>query len=251
MAYDFNGSTQYLRLSSAPVTVAPLTIAAWGQVDVSTNGEYTLCSIDDFDYNVGGNSQEFTIEFGADAGSINPIAMAGSAGTNGFAIGATSLSTGTWYHFAGVFASSTSRTIYLNGSSDGSDTTSVTPTNVSDVGIGTTFKASAGSKFMNGKVGEIGIWNVALTVAEIGSLADGASPLFVRPQSLVFYAPVVRNLTNYKGAVLTNTGSSAVFAHPRIIYPRGYNGFVSPSVAAPPATSVKDIIQSGIIAFAR
>jgi hypothetical protein len=73
--------------------------------------------------------------------------------------------------------------------------------------------------YTDAKIAESAIWNVALTAAEIATLAAGYSPLFVRPQSLVFYAPIIRELNNLKGGVLTNNGSAAVSVHPRIIYP--------------------------------
>ena len=53
------------------------------------------------------------------------------------------------------------------------------------------------------------------------SLAAGVCPLLVRPTSLVFYAPLVRTLTQdiRGGLTLTNTNTVTVGDHPRIIYP--------------------------------
>jgi len=72
---------------------------------------------------------------------------------------------------------------------------------------------------MNGLIAEVGIWNVALTVAEIASLAKGITCDKVRPQSLVFYAPLVRDLSDQKGGrAITNNNGATVANHPRI-YP--------------------------------
>ena len=72
---------------------------------------------------------------------------------------------------------------------------------------------------MNGLIAEVGIWNVALTVAEIASLAKGITCEKVRPQSLVFYAPLVRDLSDQKGGrAITNNNGATVANHPRI-YP--------------------------------
>ena len=72
---------------------------------------------------------------------------------------------------------------------------------------------------MNGLIAEVGIWNVALTAEEIASLADGMTCDKVRPQSLVFYAPLVRDLQDQKGGLtITNNNGATVANHPRI-YP--------------------------------
>ena len=72
---------------------------------------------------------------------------------------------------------------------------------------------------MDGLIAEVGIWNAALTAAEIASLADGMTCDKVRPQSLVFYAPLVRDLIDQKGGLaITNNNGATVAPHPRI-YP--------------------------------
>ena len=73
--------------------------------------------------------------------------------------------------------------------------------------------------FADARIAECGIWNAALTAAEIASLAKGMTPDKIRPQSLVFYAPLVRNLQDVKGGLaITNNNAATVAAHPRI-YP--------------------------------
>jgi hypothetical protein len=70
---------------------------------------------------------------------------------------------------------------------------------------------------MGGQIAEVGIWNVALTAAEIASLADGMTCDKVRPQSLVFYAPLVRDLQDVRGGLtITNNNTATVANHPRI-----------------------------------
>jgi len=72
---------------------------------------------------------------------------------------------------------------------------------------------------MGGQIAEVGIWNAALTAAEIASLANGMTCEKIRPQSLVFYAPLVRDLIDQKGGLaITNNNAATVSNHPRI-YP--------------------------------
>lgn len=64
---------------------------------------------------------------------------------------------------------------------------------------------------------EVGIWNAALTASEVASLAKGMTCDKVRPQSLVFYAPLVRDLNDQKGGLtITNNNAATVAAHPRV-----------------------------------
>jgi len=73
------------------------------------------------------------------------------------------------------------------------------------------------SQLITGTIAEPAIWNVALTDAEIASLAAGFTPDQIRPQSLQFYAPLVRNLIDVRGGrTITNVGSATVATHPRI-----------------------------------
>jgi hypothetical protein len=71
--------------------------------------------------------------------------------------------------------------------------------------------------YLTGLIAEVGIWNAALTAAEIASLADGMTCDKVRPQSLVFYAPLVRDLIDVKGGLtITNNNTATVANHPRV-----------------------------------
>ena len=82
--------------------------------------------------------------------------------------------------------------------------------------IGARYNTVIGSYF-HGDMAEVGIWNAALTAAEIASLAKGMTCDKIRPQSLVFYAPLVRDLIDQKGGrAITNNNSAAVANHPRV-----------------------------------
>lgn len=91
---------------------------------------------------------------------------------------------------------------------------------ITHVAVGSFFVAE-GEQYgsFDGRVAEVGIWSVALDDAEIAVLAAGYAPPCVRPQSLVFYAPLIRELNNYRGPVLSNhsTSPATVAVHPRII----------------------------------
>jgi hypothetical protein len=70
---------------------------------------------------------------------------------------------------------------------------------------------------MNGQVAEVGLYSAALTADEIASLSKGMTCDKIRPQSLVFYAPLVRDLQDTKGGrSITNNNAATVAAHPRV-----------------------------------
>jgi hypothetical protein len=88
------------------------------------------------------------------------------------------------------------------------------PSSFDRITIGASYIASLP---YDGKFAEVGIWSAALTVDEIRSLSKGMTCDKVRPQSLVFYAPLVRDLIDYKGGLtITNNNTATVAVHPRV-----------------------------------
>jgi hypothetical protein len=65
---------------------------------------------------------------------------------------------------------------------------------------------------------EFATWNATLTDAEIAALAAGFTADQIRPQSLQFYAPLIRDLVDLRaGRSITNVNGATVSTHPRII----------------------------------
>lgn len=210
MSYDFNGSTANLNISSEPVSVTPMTFACWFYTDLSHGG-----SLIDISDTQGNNSWRLWIT------SSNTIQVtAEAAGSSTTATTTATFSNTTWNHGCGVFSSSTSRTVYLNGANSVTNTTSRTPN------IGTITRSSIGSRrqggtsetFFNGKIADVGIWNIALNTSEINSLSKGVSCSLVRPQNLVFYAPLIRNLFDYSKSNfnINNNGPTVFDLHPGV-----------------------------------
>lgn len=67
-----------------------------------------------------------------------------------------------------------------------------------------------------GDFAELGMWQASLTAEEIASLAQGMTCEKIRPQSLVFYTPLIREIQDLaRGMTLTDT-STTVANHPRV-----------------------------------
>jgi len=211
-----------LYINQAVLTVLPITMAAWFYA-TNLTARHTIIAIEDKD--TGDNRVLRLTANGAVAGDPLQAIHRGST-TFGIASSSSAYTENTWQHAVGVFAAANSRQIYLNGGNSGTDATGVgtiTPLNRTIVGAWG-FTAGSFTNVMNGYIADISIWNVALTNAEVTILAKGFSPLLVRPQSLVFYIPLIRD--NDKdligGLSMTMNGSPGIVSHPRVLYP-GHN----------------------------
>jgi hypothetical protein len=107
--------------------------------------------------------------------------------------------------------------VYANGASV------LTVTNSADISptTNTSIGASTHTTLENwdGFIAEVAIWKGAgLTAAEALALSRGFTADQIRPQSLSFYAPLVRNFQDVRsGLAITNNNSATVAVHPRII----------------------------------
>lgn len=221
MARSGWSTSNYLRYASGLLTATPLTMACWAKTSVSAATQ-VLMSLN--------NSASATDrnEFLLYVRSTDAVSVVTADTAASVASASTTITTGAWFHAAGVFASATSRAAYFNGANKGANSTSRTPSGINQTLIGV--RNNAGS-FIDpfapagaGVVAEAAIWNIALSDADIAALATGASPLLVHPESIVAYWPLIGNnspennrLSNT--SVMSISGSLSQAAHPRIIMP--------------------------------
>jgi hypothetical protein len=187
-------------------------MACWFNVNNITT-DYTLMSLGD----TAADNDQFSLRTrGATAG--DPIAAIVRRSTFGIAATSTGYSASVWNHAAAVFTSATSRAAYLNGAGKGTDATNLAPTSIDATGVGFLNVLTAAGYF-DGSIAEAAIWDVALTDADVAILATGASPLTVKPGSLVAYWPLIGayspEIDLIQGRDLTVTGAAKA-AHPRI-----------------------------------
>jgi len=215
MAYELNGTTQYLFTTSVPTSTLPLTICAWFYPDdlIRTQALVNLSS--------GTSGSTFALDArGGDAGDpVSAVDFRSPPSSFTVANTTTGYVTGQWNHGAAVLSANNSRTAYLNGGNSATNTTNQTSTpTFNRIGIGIYFDAANSPfSYFDGRIAEVGIWTAALTAAEVASLAKGMTCDKVRPQSLVFYAPLVRDLIDVKGGLtITNNNTATVANHPRV-----------------------------------
>lgn len=156
-ALSFNGSNQRVTMST-PVTAAPLTITAWIKPSTLSSGVPVAILDNASTWN------GFYISLSS--GNIN----CHSASNNVFS---TSSMTGTvseWQFVSCVMASTTSRTVYVNGVAGTTNTTSSSPAATPDnLSVGAAVRDTA-DNFFAGSVDEVRVYNVALTAAQIQAL---------------------------------------------------------------------------------
>lgn len=176
--FDPTVALQYLNKGSAIITSVPVTMACWLWVDAGASSGVFL-GIGDT-----ASSGAPCLHLIYDSGD-NTL-RAEYAGTVDDATAKTALSTNTIVHGAAVFASATSRSVYLNGVKVSSAVT-VNPTGtINGTRIGN--MALALTSFgLKGRVLFPAFWNVALGDTEISSLAKGAGPKLIRPSALKSY----------------------------------------------------------------
>jgi len=227
MARDFSGTEQRLTVvSSLTIAGEPITLAGWiNSDDPDVRG--TVITIGST------GSNYWAVESGGDRPGDPFIAR--QRGTAGRAIeSSTGYTTGVWHHGCAIFRSDTDRSIYIDGGSRVDDSVASVTVAPTDFVIGSRVD---GAQDFNGKVAEVGIWNVGLEDSEVEALAGGASPFLIRPGSLVAYVPILGrnspepNLIN--GANLSLTGAPATEIHPRIYYPAfPHISFITATAAA-------------------
>lgn len=206
MAYSFNGSSQYLSSTTTPISGPPFTVSAWCYPTSTVNASVILAI-----------TNETTVA------RHNMAILAGGTitvsssipGTFGASTTTAQIATNSWSNTVGVWTSASSRQAWLNGVAATANTTSVSPT-VARMQIGARLIPTA-ELYFPGQIAEVGIWSAALQSAEILALYRGISPKLIRPQSLVFYAPLIRDLIDIRqGRAITNNDSASVIIHPRI-----------------------------------
>lgn len=226
MARDFDGAFNFLSRTTAPVTAYPFTLACWYNADTMTASR-TLISFSD-----GSSLMELYIENVA-GGTLNA-----RAGLLGNCNATAAITTGTWQHACGVYASSTSRACFMNGGSKGTNTTSVAMFTANSLRIGLSAYFGSSVK-MDGGIAVPCVWNVALTDDEVAQLAAGYHPTCVRPDAIValweFDTGASTEPDYWGGYSLTNSGSTQR-EDPPLIYPAGVIDSVFTASAPPPAT---------------
>jgi hypothetical protein len=215
MAYDFDGSNDSMERAQPYTVSVPLTLACWARSDaVNLNRVFVQLASEPIGGSSGtvGNS---SVHLGHNS-TGNVVARANVNNGISSSSSGSAMAANTWYHTCAVFFSTTSRLAYIDGvagtDAGGTRGASNFDNLILATGSGGTYSLS---NFYNGKLAEVGVWDVALSADEIKSLSQGAKPTSVRPDSLISYVPLVREAQDTCNGDMTSAGGPTVFVHPR------------------------------------
>lgn len=209
--FDVSVSDKIENNTTGIVDTEPFTFACWAYPTTDIGTVRTLIS-------VGNPAGAGFFRIGlTTTGPSAFIQKQADGGTNEFQNATGTVSINNWYHVAGIFTSGASRTVYRDGVNNVTGVVSIGTTTTDGTSIGVQAGNIGTPRHMNGRIAEVGIWNVALTADEIVALAKGFSPKRIRTRSLIFYVPLIRNVYDAKGLPLTTTGT-VVADHPRVFY---------------------------------
>jgi len=190
MAYEFfniNGNgTDYIQ-ATASLFSYPFTINFWFYPAVSAGGVLVMFVL----HNTTDN-QRFTVQINA---TTTRLAFNAFTTANALATTNVSYTPNAWNMATAVGTSSTSRTIYINGGNAVTNTTSRAVTTPTRWLVASNYSSGIIPQY-EGRISEVGIWNAALTTADINSLYTGMRSSSVKPQNLKVYAPLIRDISD-------------------------------------------------------
>ena len=157
--------------SSLQIT-GELSLSAWVKINSAASGTMTIISKDNlgarcfdlFAYSNSANATRFVI--------VNSNTFYGVNAT-------TNIKDNSWHHVVGVFKPSTSLKIYVDGTLEGTNTTSI-PASIDNDTVNVTLGSiiSSGNNFfaLNGGIDEVAVFNSELSASDVSSIYGSGVP---------------------------------------------------------------------------
>jgi len=194
--------------------VSPVSMGCWFYAVNASSDDYAMLQLSDQST----ATNFFRLGFAGARGSSDfreiMAFVGGSADADAALTPATVLNE--WHHALAVFPDVNSRSAYLDGVQAETVSTVTHPTGIDAMDIGYEGDSTPGDPW-DGRLCDVAVWDVALTPNDAAMLAAGYSPLLVKPNNLIFFAPLIlhsgdeRDFVGGKTLVDTNT---VTFADP-------------------------------------
>ena len=176
-----DASSQYLTVDAGIVSgVEPLSMSAMFYADAAVNA--VLLTV--------GTAGTANHRHALQVSSAQKVQAFSRGTVNAEASTTTSFSLNTWHHACGLWISDALRRAYLDAGGEGGNSASeaVNVPNICRISS----RSGSATNFMSGRIAEVGIWNIRLTLGEIAHLSRGVPPSQIRPGHLKGYWPLVR-----------------------------------------------------------
>jgi hypothetical protein len=250
MAWDINADANsgwYNTTDIAALSITPTTctVAAWIRKPADWTATSVYLSLYEAStghyIRIGGISSEKIRAQVSDGGAARTINS-----TN-------TVTTDTWTSVIYMIRSATDRELWIDGTSEGTSTVSCSPGTPDVLGLG--LLNSSASPTLNspydGQLGQIAVWNAAISDESRAAIDAGFSAELVQPDSLILHFDMIGTATprSVRGGVgLTAAGTGAgntVFAHHRIVQRHPETSIFVPAAAAAPALSFLPLLGVG------
>ncbi len=225
-----DANTEGLRNASFPALAEPFSLFCRFKTDTNAPNQQSLVSVGDADGTI-----YYVLALEGTTDDVFAMAYDGDATAK---VNCTSNhSLNTWQVASCSFTGDDSIAVYMDGGNKGTyGPTGHGAIDADAVAIGVSADSTPYG-YASAAIAEVAIWNIELSDAEHALLAKGYSPLFVRPEALVFYAPLIRGeIEKIGGLALTaQINAPDIDIHPPIIYP------APPFLSFPVAVGGEDI----------
>lgn len=238
MAVDFTNADAdsyfWTGVTGLPSTNGVSIACRWYRKDNPASTDLDICGVG----NDAGSSGHRMVAFGS-TGKLH-ARTTNTGGTNTSAVSGNSFSAQTEHTGVAVFATSSSRTIYLDGdvANKGTGSSNFTVSGINRICMGGHARSGApGTISHNGRASEMAVWAAALDDDEARAYGlYGVSPLMIRPSALIFYVPAwkVTPFCIFNGAPTSTSGTPEDAPHPTNLMYVYRRGLLVPSSAAPP-----------------
>jgi hypothetical protein len=207
---------EFMTIGSGLITSEPFSMACRFRPNSLTANQNLMSAA-----NLAAGSAHYLTARGALGG--DPAGAQSYAGTGSVeaALSGGSLVVGTQSAIMGVWTSSSSRAVFLDGVK-ATNSNAVTVSGMDQFNVGR-FNSGAAAA-VDGELADMAIWNVALSDDDAAAYAKGFSALRIKPQSLIEYWSFVgagNSEFGVKGNVLTHAAGPLTTRsanHPRIYY---------------------------------
>ena len=184
MAYRMgSGYGRYLNTGASPVTGEPMAFACWLHIVTMTDAQTAFLMSCGRSGSNGANAL-YVFRSGLDytAGAITYD----GAGNSDDAVASTPFAVNEWVHLAATFTSDSSREIFVNGVSEGTDNQSEATGTLDNFTIGT--ETNVAEAWM----ADVAIWSSVPSDEAIARMAAGVPAFKENRSTLEFYAPFVQ-----------------------------------------------------------